>query len=90
MSLEGLCLLILYSAAFVNCRNASEWNTRIVYQLLTDRFHGNASDGPPCEDLRGWCGGTFRGVQDKLDYITGLGANAIWISPVVLNTGTVN
>lgn len=39
-----------------------------------------------CVSLRNYCGGTFKGIEKHLDYITGLGANAIWISPIVLNT----
>lgn len=29
-----------------------------------------------------WCGGTWRSIIDKLDYIQGMGMDAIWISPV--------
>ena len=39
-----------------------------------------------CVGLRNYCGGTFKGIEKHLDYISGLGANAIWISPIVLNT----
>ncbi len=39
----------------------------------------------PCGDLSTYCGGTFRGIIDNLDYIQDLGFNAIWISPVVTN-----
>ena len=31
-------------------------------------------------------GGDFEGIIEKLDYIKALGATAIWISPIVLNT----
>jgi alpha-amylase len=27
-----------------------------------------------------WCGGTYRSIVDKLDYIQGMGFDAIWIS----------
>jgi alpha-amylase len=33
-----------------------------------------------------YCGGSFYGIVDKLDYIQGMGFDAIWISPVVANT----
>lgn len=29
-----------------------------------------------------YCGGDFKGIENNLDYITNLGFNAIWISPV--------
>ena len=51
-------------------------------QILTDRFARTGNSTSPCSDLSDYCGGTFRGIIDKLDYIQGLGANAIWISPI--------
>jgi alpha-amylase len=35
--------------------------------------------------LHNYCGGTFKGIQDNLDYITGMGFDAIWISPIPHN-----
>ena len=68
-------------------KTAEEWKSRIIYQLLTDRFaHTDNDPSSRCSDLRGWCGGTFKGIQRRLDYIEQLGANAIWISPIILNT----
>jgi hypothetical protein len=32
-----------------------------------------------------YCGGTFEGIVDRLDYIAGMGFDAIWISPIVDN-----
>lgn len=55
-------------------------------QLLTDRFAKESDDGSPCGDLTNYCGGTFKGIVNKLDYIQNLGANAIWISPIPLQT----
>ena len=55
----------------------------INVQILTDRFAKSGGDAnAPCGDLSDYCGGTFQGILDKLDYIQGLGANAIWISPI--------
>ena len=55
-------------------------------QLLTDRFAKDTDDSNACSDLSTYCGGTFKGIMQKLDYIQGLGANAIWISPIPLQT----
>ena len=55
-------------------------------QLLTDRFALDSDQGSPCSDLSTYCGGGFQGVLRKLDYIQALGANAIWISPIPLQT----
>ena len=54
--------------------------------MLTDRFAGNSNQNNPCSDLSTYCKGTFRGIIRKLDYIQSLGANAIWISPIPLQT----
>jgi len=69
---------------------------------LTDRF-ANTESNIDCTDLHNYCGGTFKGIINKLDYIQGfiiniafinyyiyytegLGVNAIWISPIPVNT----
>lgn len=63
-----------------------EWSNRVIYQVFTDRFDKSQSDKNPCSDLNSYCGGTFKGVQNRLDYLIDLGIDAIWISPVVSNT----
>ena len=55
-------------------------------QVLTDRFSPSSGGSTPCSDLSTYCGGTFRGILNRLDYIQGLGVNAIWISPIPVNT----
>ena len=67
--------------------SASEWQTRSVYQLLTDRFATSDGSSPPCDTSdHKYCGGTWKGIVSKLDYIQNMGFDAIWISPVVANT----
>jgi alpha-amylase len=67
-----------------------DWRDEIIYQLVTDRFaNGDASNDleiEPSVPFR-YHGGDWQGVLDRLDYIEALGATAIWISPVVRNTG---
>lgn len=55
----------------------------VIYQVFVDRFSPGAgrSLGSP-DSLRGFFGGTLRGVTEKLDYIADLGATCIWLSPV--------
>jgi len=72
--------------ANTNARTAEEWKTRSVYQIITDRFARTEDNETPCTDLFKYCGGTFKGIENKLDYIQGMGFDAIWISPVVENT----
>jgi alpha-amylase len=79
-----LILTTLLSPAFA--RTAEEWKTRSVYQIITDRFAKTDGDTTPCTDLGNYCGGTFKGIQNNLDYIQDMGFDAIWISPIVSNT----
>ena len=66
---------------------------RSIYQIMVDRFY----DGDPSnnykgeafrfgeeteEDFRYLHGGDWQGIIDKMDYITGMGYEAIWISPI--------
>ncbi|KYQ93843.1 putative alpha-amylase [Tieghemostelium lacteum] len=70
------------------CRGGTpdDWSQRTIYQLLTDRFSQTINESTPCANLSGYCGGTFEGVANHLDYIQSMGFDAIWISPVVTNT----
>lgn len=52
---------------------------------MTDRFaRTDGSTSSSC-DLNVYCGGTWQGLINKLDYIQQMGFTAIWISPVVQN-----
>ena len=59
-----------------------QWQGRSIYFVLTDRFSKPGDDSVPCEG-RDWCGGTILGIVDRLDYIQGMGFDAIWITPPV-------
>lgn len=75
------------AAGAVSAADTAAWKKRSVYQLLTDRYakgNGAENDGG-CTNLSGYCGGTYKGVEQNLDYIAGMGFDAIWISPVVDN-----
>lgn len=79
--------LTIASSALIStsmAANTEAWKERAVYQVLTDRFYKDGAGGA-CGDLKGYCGGTWNGIAEKLDYIQGMGFDAIWISPVVDN-----
>ena len=68
------------------------WEAANVYFLLTDRFQNGDKTTEtkikrdlPTGKLRGFEGGDFRGIIQKIDenYFTNLGINAIWLTPVV-------
>ncbi len=73
----------------------TDWRDQVIYQIFTDRFdsgdaalshaHPDAALAPRAP--KGLHGGDLPGIQRRLDYIRGLGASAIWISPVFLNDG---
>lgn len=81
------------AASFDNLHVPSpDWRDQIIYFLMTDRF----ADGDPANndqgageydptDFRKFSGGDLQGVIDRLDYIQGLGATAVWITPPVSN-----
>ncbi|TXT03830.1 hypothetical protein VHUM_04351 [Vanrija humicola] len=78
----------------VNAATADDWKSRNIYQLLTDRFAPPSDTAPArtnpvpetCDPVaQTWCGGTWLSIIDKLDYLQGMGVDAIWISPVHQN-----
>lgn len=73
-----------------------------LYLIMTDRFADGdlANDGPHATSAaaspeavaqralpRGWHGGDFKGIEDHLDYLKGLGITSIWITPAYDNEG---
>jgi glycosidase len=69
-----------------------DWRDQVIYFVLTDRF----ADGDPSNNDQGaaefkagergrYNGGDLQGLRNQLDYIKGLGATALWITPPVAN-----
>ena len=52
-------------------KNLKWWQTAVFYQIYPRSFADGNSDGI----------GDFRGVTEKLDYLSDLGIDAIWLSP---------
>ncbi len=79
----------------VTCIGSStgfDWHDQVLYSVLIDRFadsDGKGSspgEGGTADDPRfGYGGGDLQGIRQHLDYIQGLGATALWLSPPVLN-----
>ena len=84
MKLFTTLLIAVLLAVYVSPKTKEEWKSRTIYQVLTDRF-ARTYDTGKC-NLSQYCGGSYRGIIDKLDYIKGMGFDAIWISPIVENT----
>ena len=52
--------------------DATWWQKGVIYQVYPRSFQDTNGDGV----------GDLRGIQERLDYLTGLGVDAIWISPI--------
>jgi glycosidase len=68
----------------------ADWRDQLIYFLMVDRFNAqNPPNHQPFDDPNffDFQGGSFAGVQARLDYIKKLGATAIWLSPVLRNLG---
>jgi glycosidase len=67
----------------------ADWRDQWIYFLMVDRFNNPAVSplSPPFDDPNcfRYQGGKFSGIQQQLPYIKGLGAGAIWLSPVLKN-----
>jgi len=81
--------------------NKQNFNTDVIYQIVTDRLlDGNAANNPAgasfsadCSQRKLYCGGDWKGIQNKIEdgYLTGMGITAIWISQPVENiTALIN
>jgi len=65
---------------FYACASAltpAQWRSQSIYQVITDRFaRTDGSTSASC-DLNRYCGGTWQGLINKLDYIQNMGFSAV-------------
>lgn len=77
-------------------QSPEDWRDVFLYFLLVDRFDNNKDGIPPYDPATTQRGrdndegsrfqrGNLKGITRRLDYIQGLGANAVWLSPVFRN-----
>lgn len=69
-------LLVSYAAA----STPADWRQiTSIYQVVTDRFaRTDNSTTAPCDlNARDYCGGTWQGIINRLDYIQGMGFDAV-------------
>ena len=78
--------VILIILTVANCATKDQWRSRTIYQVLTDRFAKSEDSSQACQNLGNYCGGTYRGLINNLDYIANMGFDAIWITPIIDNT----
>jgi len=84
-------LLLAWGAERTIAQSDDDWQDRIIYFALLDRFENGdqandkAHGDPECnnaEDAHAYQGGDLAGLQQRIDSIAKLGANAIWITPL--------
>jgi alpha-amylase len=51
--------------------DADMWKQSSLYFVLTDRFNNPAAGTAPCAASNSYCGGTWKGIKDKIPYIKG-------------------
>ncbi|MEO8161274.1 MAG: alpha-amylase family glycosyl hydrolase, partial [Arenimonas sp.] len=69
-----------------------DWRDQVLYFVMTDRFDDgdqsnddqHAGEFDPADTAK-YNGGDFNGIEKHLDYIRGLGATGVWVTPPVLN-----
>ena len=79
MKLLAVLSLLQYGVWSAWAASASEWRSRVIYQVLTDRFAlANGSITATCNVTnKKYCGGTWRGLIKNLDYIQDMGFTAV-------------
>ncbi|KAJ3045030.1 hypothetical protein HDV00_012452 [Rhizophlyctis rosea] len=77
---------MLAALSSASAAGVAEWKQRTVYQVMTDRFSRTDGVTANCENLSTYCGGSWKGIESRLDYLKDLGVDAIWISPILKNT----
>jgi len=86
MRLPNLALLTLSAVSVADALTPAQWRGQSIYQVLTDRFaRTDGSTTATCNTAsQAYCGGTWRGIIDKLDYIQGMGFTAVRLRLVAL------
>lgn len=85
MALTFLLVLYAHLLGLASALSKEGWRSQSIYQLLTDRYARTDGSTDACSDLGQYCGGTWQGIINNLDYIQDMGFTAIWISPITEN-----
>ncbi|TLD34659.1 putative alpha-amylase a type-1 2 protein [Venturia nashicola] len=87
ISIIPLCVIAFCSVQIFGATPA-QWRRQSIYQVLTDRYARTDNNHlAKCNTTeRVYCGGTWHGLMNNLDYIQDLGFTAVWISPITHNT----
>ncbi len=93
---NGIRTLLFVCFFFPSLAHTQDFKKQVIYQIVTDRFFdGDPANNNPAEspglfdasrtNWQAYWGGDLAGIEHQLSYIKGMGATAIWVSPVVNN-----
>jgi alpha-amylase len=79
MKLSSFLLPLTCLANGATALSAAGWRGQSIYQVITDRFaRTDGSTTAACNAASGvYCGGTWRGIINHLDYIQNMGFTAV-------------
>lgn len=69
-------------------KEGRKWQDETIYFLMVDRFNNGDNNNDfkvDMKDPKGYHGGDFQGIIDKMDYLKDMGFTAIWMTPVFDN-----
>jgi glycosidase len=92
----ALWALVAGLASLTQISQAQDFKKRVIYQIVTDRFvNGDTTnDNPPQSaglfdptktNWQLYWGGDLAGIQQRINYLSGMGITAVWISPPLDN-----
>ncbi len=88
LGLAFLLFLSVQNKALAEKKEERSWKDETIYFIMVDRFHNGDKSNDFDVDLNdpaAYHGGDFKGITEKLDYLSDLGVTAIWLTPVVKN-----
>ena len=72
-----LALILLYTAVSAEGEGLNmENNNRVFYEIFVGSFSDSDGDGT----------GDLRGIINRMDYLTDLGIEGVWLTPVFLSS----
>ena len=79
VAMSRILLAVLALVFTSQAATTADWRSRSIYQILTDRFaRSDGSTTSRCDPVKGtYCGGSYQGIINNLDYIQGMGFTAV-------------
>jgi alpha-amylase len=69
-----------------HCLTPAQWRQESIYQVITDRFARTDGSTTAACNINDYCGGTWQGLINKLDYIQGMGFTAVRVTLDLIKT----